>query len=404
MPYTPGQQQPGYQTNGFDPSVLPQGSNPDALTIDQVNIAMRNSPVWNSWMQQHGHDPANVHLSGSDKNGLAKTLELAGFPLPEGWEIDNSGNIREETHVGRNILIAAAIAGAAFGGYAVLAAYGSGAAAGGGGAAAAGSLGGVEAGATAGLGAAAAGGTLGSAAAANAFLAAEGAGLLSASGAAATAASVAAEGGAFTADGTFVGASTVTGEVGAGGVATTGAAGTGASTLSRITQGAQAARGIGGAIGSATEAAANDRQTQEHAGLTANGQNIAGQSAFESQMLAREHAEQQERQQNLKDVYRNSIARNPNRSPFNPTAGPHYSDQYLSTLGSIGEQGAARLSSAPTYSTDKMPAVKPYTPINPADVQGATGSRPSTLENVGRWTGPALSTYAQLAQIYGWGS
>src|SRR6266850_8192443 len=107
----------------IDFSKLPQGSNPSALTIDQVNKAMRASPIWNSWMQQHGHDPANVHLSGSDKNGLAKSLELAGFPMPEGWEIDNSGNMREETHKLRNTAIIAGLTAAAvFGGPAVYAA------------------------------------------------------------------------------------------------------------------------------------------------------------------------------------------------------------------------------------------------------------------------------------------
>lgn len=114
---------PANNPSGFDPRRLPQGSNPSALTIDQVNIAMRASPVWNSWMQQHGINPGSVHLNDSQKNGLAKSLELAGFPLPDGWEIDNSGNIREETHKLRNTaIIAGATAAAVFGGPAVYAA------------------------------------------------------------------------------------------------------------------------------------------------------------------------------------------------------------------------------------------------------------------------------------------
>jgi hypothetical protein len=404
-------------------NTLPQGSNPDKLTIDQVNIAMRSSPVWNQWMAAHHIDPNDAHLSGSDKNGLAKTLENQGFALPEGWEIDDAGNIREETHIGRNIMIAAAIAGAAFGGYALLAAYGSSAAAGAGGAAAAeagagagaagaagagtaaaAGLGGVEGAATAGLGASAAAGTLGSAAAGSTAMglgagsAAAGAGTLASTqigtgmvGSAEAGAVPTGMGGAgaFDAAGNFVGDSTVGG-------------GNGAGTMSRIARGAQAARGIAGGINAATEAAAAGRATQQNAGLTANGQNIQGQSAFESELLARSREEDSQRKEDLKNVYRSSVAQNPHVSPFSRSGAPKYSQQYMDTIGAVAGQGADRLKTGPAYSTNNMPALRPYTPINPADVRGATGTNPSTLERVGQYVGPALSTYATLAQIYGW--
>lgn len=112
MPYTP---------QGFSPQSL--AGNGSALNLDQVNQAFRQSPVYQQWMQAHGK-PLNglVKLTDSERNGLGKTLENNGFQLPDGWQIDQGGNIHEETHTGRNILIGAAIAAAAFGIPAVLAA------------------------------------------------------------------------------------------------------------------------------------------------------------------------------------------------------------------------------------------------------------------------------------------
>lgn len=172
----------------FDPRSL--AGNSTALNLDQINQAFRQSPVYQQWMQAHGK-PLNglVKLTDSERNGLGKTLENNGFQLPDGWEIDQGGNIHEETHTGRNILIGAAIAAAAFGIPAVLAAAPeAGTAAG---------LGGVEAGAASGVGSTVASGSLAGGA---------GAGLGTAAGASAAAAGANA---AFDAAGNFIGPSTI---------------------------------------------------------------------------------------------------------------------------------------------------------------------------------------------------
>lgn len=181
MPYTP---------TGFNPGSL--AGNGSSLNLDQVNQAFRQSPVYQQWMQAHGK-PLNglVKLTDSERNGLGKTLENNGFQLPDGWEIDQGGNIHEESHTGRNLLIGAAIAAAAFGIPAVLAAAPE--------AATGAGLGGVEAGAASGVGSAVASGSLAGGA---------GAGL----GGAATAAGVGAgANAAFDAAGNFIGSSTING-------------------------------------------------------------------------------------------------------------------------------------------------------------------------------------------------
>ncbi len=190
-----------YTATGFNPSSL--ANNSTALNLDQVNQAFRQSPVYQQWMAAHGK-PLNgiVKLTDSERNGLGKTLENNGFQLPDGWEIDQGGNIHEETHTGRNVLIGAAIAAAAFGIPAVLAAAPE--------AATGAGLGGVEAGATSGVGSAVASGSLAGGA---------GAGLGGAASAAATGAGAAAGGGgaAFDAAGNFIGPSTIGGSASAAG-------------------------------------------------------------------------------------------------------------------------------------------------------------------------------------------
>ncbi len=399
MAYLPGQQLLGYQTQGFDPSVLPRGSNPDALTIDQVNIAMRASPVWNQWMHSRGIDPGNVHLSSSDKNGLAKTLELNGFPLPEGWEIDNSGNIREETHIGRNILIAAAIAGAAFGGYALLAAYGPEAATG------ASAEAGAEAGATSGA-AAAEGGLL--AGTTTAPLAGTlPAGLVSGTSAGG------ALGGASTA-GTLAGSApldNVTVDSIAGNYIDpeTGqlmidpaniSEGSTYGSIGDVLRDPKTYSELGSAIGRATSQSAQNRQIQQNAGLEGNKQNITGQSAYENQLMSRAELEASQRKQAQRDLYKASVAQHPAVSPFDPTGGPKYSADYLAAMGSLDKQGLQELQQPSVYGSRKLPPLRPYQPINPKDVQGATGKFPGTFEKIGNWVGPALSTYGAVSQYW----
>lgn len=134
----------------FDPNALNSADKSNgSLSLDQVNQAFRQSPVYQQWMTAHGK-PTNgmVALNGSEEAGLEKTLENNGFALPNGWHVDAGGNIAGDSHIARNLLIGAGVVAAAFGVPAVLGAIG-------GGAGAAGAAAGVEgAGSTLGMSAA----------------------------------------------------------------------------------------------------------------------------------------------------------------------------------------------------------------------------------------------------------
>ena len=164
----------------------------------------------------------------------------------------------------------------------------------------------------------------------------------------------------------------------------------GGSTLSKLLGAA------GSSIGAANTAAGNNRLEQERLGLQANQENITGQSAFENALINRAALEDTQRKNALKDVYMNSYAQNPRVSPYDPAGAPKYSPQYMSTLGNVANFGQGMLSSAPSYSAGNFPALPPYKPINVKDVQGSTGTTPSTLSNIANWAGPTLSIASKI--------
>lgn len=129
-------------------------------TIDQVNIAMRAWPEYQTLMRSWGQDPGHPTLSKSQSQQVLKLAQGKGVVVDEGsMEVDNHGNFNPVGHKLRNTLIVAGVAAAtiatmgAAGVFSGAAAAG-GAAAGGGGAAAATGAGSL--GALAGGGAAAA--------------------------------------------------------------------------------------------------------------------------------------------------------------------------------------------------------------------------------------------------------
>lgn len=154
-------------------------------------------------------------------------------------------------------------------------------------------------------------------------------------------------------------------------------------------------------IADATRSAGNTQQSNVNTGLTANAQNINGQNAFENQLLARAHEEDTQRGTALKNVYRDSFAHNPRVSPYNPAGAPTYSPSYLDTVGALGKQGADTLSKPGQYATGGMPALKPYTPYDPNSMSGPGGTQPSTMQNIGNWLAPTLSTISAIAKILG---
>ncbi|MDA1095304.1 MAG: hypothetical protein O3A25_18890, partial [Acidobacteria bacterium] len=84
------------------------------LSLDQFNIAMRASPLYQNFMQQRGlPTDGRVRLSRSQQSALERVLARAGVPLPSGMHIDQGGNVNQRNRLGRNVAISAAAAGAA---------------------------------------------------------------------------------------------------------------------------------------------------------------------------------------------------------------------------------------------------------------------------------------------------
>lgn len=153
----------------------------------------------------------------------------------------------------------------------------------------------------------------------------------------------------------------------------------------------------GHGIGGAAQAAGNNALDQEKLALQANKDNIAGTTAYENALINRAHEEDDQRSTALRNVYRNSYATNPaaSTSPFN-TRPTQYSPQYLQTLADLANQGSTKLATKGQYDTNGLPELQPYKAIDPKDVQGATNTKPGTLQTVGNWLSPTLSVAGKV--------
>ncbi len=186
------------------------------------------------------------------------------------------------------------------------------------------------------------------------------------------------------------------------------------STLEKIAQLA----GLGGtAISDATKSAGDTQLQKALIGLTANNQNqqaiananntnITGNNAYENQLLARTKDEEAQRANALKDVYRSSYVANPRVSQYDIGGAPQYSDQYRQTVSGLGNQGAGTLANQAQYATANQPALKPYTPYTPIPydpntMSGPGGTQQSTMQEIGNWLGPTLSTIGAISKIWG---
>lgn len=168
----------------------------------------------------------------------------------------------------------------------------------------------------------------------------------------------------------------VAGTAGAAGAAgTAGKAGLGA--LSRI---GGVLGGVGSGISAASSAAGNVRRADLDT-------NVQGATAYEQQLMNRGQLERQQRQDALKDIYRQSVAANPNVSPYNPVGVRAQSPAYSTALQNVQQQGSERLQTAPQYGTNVVPALRPFKP-----------TKPSTLETIGSWAGPIASTLGAFAE------
>ena len=421
------------------------------VDIDKFNIWLRGTPQYQDLLKSWGQDPGHPHnLNDSQKTQITRTAQALGAKVDESSEeVDDNGNFRNVGHKLRNTLIVAGIAAASIATMGAAGMLGGAALGGADAAGAAAGLGGVEAGATAGIGSAVAAGELGGMAALPALAggataagiggaaaaglggveggAASGLGAAALPGAGtalggATAAEAAGAVGATGAAGDALASSatvpTATGTVAGGsGMGATGLASDGStlaadgsgSTLSSLAKGGVSStlQALGKGVGDATTAAGNNALNQEQLGLQANNSNIAGQSAFENELMNRAKTEAAQRNSALADVYRQSYATNggtgsgPRVSPYNPAGSPAQSPAYLAALKNLQGQGSATLANPAAYSTTAMPTLKPYNPIDPANVQGATNTKPSALQTAGEWVSPALSTLSALSKYWG---
>lgn len=401
-------------------TTLPKGIGTDA-EVNQANQYARSQPWYQAMLKQWGQDPSHVKLDQSEQDTLLAQLRQRGINVSDHFTVDESGNIAPKSELGKKILIGAAIGGAALTGLGLAGVGPMAGLFGAGGEAAAGATGAAEA----------AGGVLPSTTIGTGMMATEAglspfeaaaaeSGLAAGAGAAGLAGvesgmssalpgvmeSVPALGGALPS--TAIGTGMATLPAGAApSIAAPTAAGVGASTMSKIANAVKGGSGkisdllgaAGAGVGAATSAAGQNALNQEKLGLDANAQNISGQSAAVNENLGLAQEEAAQRATELKNIARASYAKNPRVSPFDPVGGPKLDSTYMAVLNALEGQGASALSSAPTFDVSKMP--KPsYTPISIKDVQGATGTAPSTLQKIGTWLSPGLTVAGKIASAF----
>ena len=185
-----------------------------------------------------------------------------------------------------------------------------------------------------------------------------------------------------------------------------GTAGTGLSTMSRI---GQLARGVSRATSAATESAAQrqagaeqnqytaDAQNAQNA-LSANAQNISGENSFQSQQQSMAQLEAAQQEAARKNLYRASVMKNPMASPENKRGVPTFSPEMVEGMTNL-EKAALDRTRTTQYSTAQMRAPRDYQPYTP-QVISAPSSRPSTMQTVGNWLAPTLSTIGMVSDLW----
>ena len=170
-----------------------------------------------------------------------------------------------------------------------------------------------------------------------------------------------------------------------------GVAGTGLSTMDKIGGMIGAASN---AVGSATKTAGQENLLQTNLGMQANRDNIAGENAFQGQQaeMARLEAAQQEAAR--KNLYRSSVMKNPTVSIENRQGAPTFSSEMIEGLTNL-EKAALDRTRTTQYSTAQMRAPRDYQPIDPKAI-----APPSTMQTVGNWLAPTLSTIDMISDVH----
>ncbi len=180
-----------------------------------------------------------------------------------------------------------------------------------------------------------------------------------------------------------------------------------ASTLSKVLKGVGEAGQVVGAADKA--AAANRSESDDYAlrqaalelqnnqlGLNGFNANTTAQSALERELIDRATLEGTQRKTDLSNIYKQSVAQNPARSPYDPKGPPTLSQAYMDALAALSKQGGDELAQAPAYSARNMATLTPRTYTPPAFTP-PTQKKPGTLEQVGNWLGPLLAGVGAFA-------
>jgi hypothetical protein len=143
----------------------------------------------------------------------------------------------------------------------------------------------------------------------------------------------------------------------------------------------------GSGVGAATNAAANNRLTSGQIDQQAN-------AAYETQMLNRAKEEQSQRNDALKQQYYANYVQNRKPGPFNTAGLTAYGPDVTGSAAALAAQAKAKLANAPTYDTNNL------TPLQTPDQFMAKYGQPSTLEKVGNYASPALSTLGKVLRFF----
>lgn len=300
----------------------------DKEARNKLNIAIRSEPWYQDYFTQRGLDQNKVKLSKEQQQELQQLVVSKGFLDPSDGHVDAAGNV-SDFHGWKGLPTAAKVA--------------------------------IIAGAAA-----------GTAGAAGAF--GGGGGLVSTGAVTPIAHSPLLAGGTLTAAGTA--APTVAG--------TTAAVGGGASTLLKVADATKkglstydkvnSVLGAGSdAIAKATNAAGQNRFDTEDRNYRAAALNMQG----EQQQIA---ADKDARA----NLYRASVAKNPQISEYNTRGIPAFSPEMMQGLSNF--EKAALLQSA------QAPERKPFVPYRP-DLDK------STLESIGDYAAPAMSTVGTISKL-----
>lgn len=85
--------------------------------LDSFNQWLRSQPWHQSYLQTIGQAGRPINLSERQQKELAAIARANGVTLPKDFSFDQGANLNQNSRLGRNLGIAAAVAGAAVGGY-----------------------------------------------------------------------------------------------------------------------------------------------------------------------------------------------------------------------------------------------------------------------------------------------